>query len=142
MRRVMAVTLAASALVVAGSVVAANGAVSKTVTVKMTGAAEKPKGSPTGKGTFKWNIDTTKHLFCYSMAWSGIDTGLYSHIHKGGKGVAGNVVIPLSAAAPVAHHGCVKAKASLLSAILKKPSGYYANLHTKKYPLGALRAQL
>jgi hypothetical protein len=108
----------------------------------MTGAQEIPKGSPKGKGTFRYQIVIKKSEVCYSLKWSGIGTPFASHIHKGKKGVEGPVVIPLSANPPVAQSGCVKAKKSLLLAIMAKPSDYYVNVHTKKYPAGALRGQL
>ncbi|HWF71891.1 MAG TPA: CHRD domain-containing protein, partial [Solirubrobacteraceae bacterium] len=121
---------------------AATSSTPATHTVSMTGAQETPKGSPTGKGTFKYQLVTKTSMLCYSLKWSGIGTPYASHVHKGVKGVEGPVVIPLSATSPVAKSGCVKVKKSLLAAIAKKPSNYYVNVHTKKYPGGALRGQL
>jgi hypothetical protein len=129
-------------VIAVGGTVVASGATATTYTVHLKGSLEIPKGSPTGTGTFKYQINTKKGDLCYSLKWSGIGTPFASHIHKAKAGVEGNVVIPLSAAAPVAQSGCVKAKASLLEAILKTPSNYYVNVHTKKYPNGAIRGQL
>ena len=142
MRRLMAAASAAGVLIAAGSAFAATSATVKTFTVHMTGAQEIPKGSPTGSGTFRYQLVTKTHLLCYSLEWSGIDTPYASHIHKAPKGVEGNVVVPLSASSPVKHSGCVKVPASLLAAIGKNPGAYYVNVHTKKYPGGALRGQL
>ncbi|HWF52728.1 MAG TPA: CHRD domain-containing protein [Solirubrobacteraceae bacterium] len=144
MGKIMAAALAlvAGVLVAVGSAMAASSTTPKQYTVKMTGAQEVPKGSPTGKGTFKYQLVTKNSTLCYSLKWSGISTPFASHIHAGKKGVAGNVVIPLSAKAPVAQSGCLKVKKSLLLAIQKKPSNYYVNVHNAKYPAGALRGQL
>ena len=38
--------------------------------------------------------------------------------------------------------GCVKAKTSLIRAIMRSPRQYYINVHTKEYSAGALRGQL
>jgi hypothetical protein len=141
----MAVALATGVLIAAGSAVAAGGGTPKTYTVKMAGGQEVPKGSPTGSGLFKYQLKPGKKgkgLFCYSVSWSKIDTPNASHIHKGPKGKAGNVVIPLFTAAPGKHSGCVTTTNSLLAAIKKTPSAYYVNVHTAKYPGGAIRGQL
>jgi hypothetical protein len=137
-----ALALTFGVVIAVGSTVVASGATGTTYTVHMKGSLEVPKGSPTGAGTFKYQINTKTGELCYSLKWSGIGTPYASHIHKGKAGAAGNVVIPLSATAPVAQSGCVKAKVSLLKAILKTPRDYYVNVHTKKYPGGALRGQL
>jgi hypothetical protein len=137
-----ALALAVGVLVAVGSTMAANGATVTTYTVHMKGSLEIPKGSPTGTGTFRYQLKTTSGKLCYSLRWSGLGTPYASHIHKGKKGVEGPVVIPLSASAPVAHSGCVKVKKSLLLAIKTKPSDYYVNVHNTKYPAGAIRGQL
>ena len=141
MRKLMAATMVAAALAVAGTAAATT--VLKTYTVHMTGAQETPKGSPTGKGTFKYKLDIAHKQLCYSLKWSGIGTNLlYAHIHKAPKGKAGNIVLVLSANAPVHQSGCVKTTKTLLTAIQKHPSAYYVNVHTKQFPGGAIRGQL
>ena len=144
MRRIMSVALALTVgvLCAVGSAVAAGGATVPTHTVQMTGGQEVPKGSPTGKGTFRYQLVTKKGQLCYSLVWSGIGSPFAAHVHKAKKGIDGAVVIPLSIKAPVAHSGCVKVAKALLSAIKKTPSAYYVNVHTKKYMGGALRGQL
>jgi hypothetical protein len=137
-----ALALTLGVVIAVGSTVVASGATGTTYTVHMKGSLEIPKGSPAGTGTFKYQIDTKKGELCYSLKWAGIGTPFASHIHKAKAGVEGNVVIPLSAAAPVKQSGCAKAKVTLLKAILKTPSAYYVNVHTKKYPNGAIRGQL
>jgi hypothetical protein len=116
-------------------------AASKVITVNMTGGQETPKGSPTGKGTAKVTLNSSTGQVCFKLTWSGIGTPTASHIHKAPKGKAGPVVIPFFGGA-AKHSGCVKASKSLVAAIVKKPASYYVNVHTAKYPNGALRAQL
>ena len=116
-------------------------AATKTLTVSMTGKAETPKGDPDGKGTAKVTLNTSTGKVCFRLTWSGIGTPTASHIHKGKKGVAGPVVIPLFGGA-AKHTGCVKASKSLVAKIAKSPASYYVNVHTAKYPAGAIRAQL
>ena len=132
------VVLVVGAIVVAGPAVAAT----KVITTKMTGKQESPKGDPDGSGTAKITLNSTKGRVCFDMTWSKIGSPLAAHIHKGAKGKAGDVVIPLFGNPPAKHKGCVSAKKSLVAAILKTPGAYYVNIHTAKYPGGALRGQL
>jgi hypothetical protein len=140
MRKLLAIplTLAVCGLIVAGSALAAN----KTITVKMNGRQETPKGSPTGSGTAKITLEPSRGKVCFRLTWSGIGSPTASHIHKGARGKAGNVVIPFFGTPPAKHSGCVSAKKSLIAAIIKTPGAYYVNIHTKKYPAGAIRGQL
>lgn len=138
MKKLAPISLAiVAALVLAAAAFAAN----KTYTVTMTGKAETPKGAPNGKGTAKITVEPGAGKLCFKLTWSGIGTPTASHIHQGKKGVAGPVVIPIFGGAPK-HSGCVPAAKSLLNKIEKNPAGYYVNVHTAKYPGGAIRAQL
>jgi hypothetical protein len=117
-------------------------AATKTLTVSMKGGSnETPKGDPNGKGTAKFTLNTSTGKVCFRLTWSGIGNPVASHIHKGKKGVAGPVVIPLFGGAPK-HSGCVKASKSLVRSIARRPSQYYVNVHTQAFPAGAIRAQL
>ncbi len=121
--------------------VASFGASNKTFTVSMNGKQETPKGDPNGKGSAKLTLEPSKGKLCFKLSWSGIDKPTASHIHSGKRGVAGPVVIPIFGGT-AKHSGCVPASKSLLEKIIAKPSGYYVNIHTTKYPGGALRGQL
>jgi len=135
---VVLLALTAGALILGGSAIAAD----KVISVKMNGKQESPKGSPTGSGTAKITLEPSRRKICFRLAWSGIGPPTASHIHKGPRGKAGNVVVVLFGNPPAKHSGCVSAKRTLISAIAKTPGAYYVNIHTKKYPLGAIRGQL
>jgi hypothetical protein len=143
MRKFVLVVLAFAigGLVAVGSTLAAKSAATKTVTVRMTGGQEVPKGSPTGSGSARITLNSSTGQVCFNLTWSKIDAATASHIHKGAKGKAGPIVVPLFAM-PAKHTGCVSASKTLVAAILKTPGAYYVNIHTKKYPNGAIRAQL
>ena len=115
-------------------------AATKTLTTTMKGSAETPKGDPNGKGSAKFTLNTSTGRVCFNLTWSGIGKPVAAHIHKGKKGVAGPVVIPLFTAPK--HTGCVKASKSLVRSIVKSPAGYYVNVHTQAFPGGAIRGQL
>lgn len=138
MKKLAGISLAVvAALLLAVSAFAAE----RTFTVTMTGKAERPKGDPNGRGTAKIKIEASKGELCYRLSWSAIATPNAAHIHKGRRGVAGPVVVPLFGGA-AKHSGCVKASKSLLAKIVKSPASYYVNVHNTRYPNGAIRAQL
>jgi hypothetical protein len=133
--------LIAVALVAALAVAATATAQLATDATPLTGKAETPKGSPTGSGSAQITFNQKAGKVCFKLSWKGIGTPTASHIHKGGKGVAGPVVIPLFASPPK-HSGCVSAPKKLIGQIEKNGKAYYVNIHTAKYPGGALRGQL
>jgi hypothetical protein len=104
----------------------------------LTGKTETPKGDPDGSGTAEIKIAGTQ--VCWEIHATKVGTLMAAHIHKGGPGVAGPVVVPFGA--KYKSKGCTTASASLTAAILKSPSKYYVNVHNAKYPGGALRGQL
>jgi hypothetical protein len=110
--------------------------------VKLTGAAETPAGAPKGSGTAVVTLSGKKLQACWTFKnLTGFDApATAAHIHQGGKGVTGPIVIPFGGA--YTAKGCTPASAALITAIAANPKGYYVNVHSKKYPGGAMRSQL
>ena len=111
----------------------------------MRGSSESPKGPASARGTF--TVQFRNGQACYRMSVSGLGARpVAAHIHKGGAGVNGPIVIDLKptfrGTSPRVSQKCVPAKASIVSAIRRNPSGFYANVHTTKNPGGAARGQL
>jgi CHRD domain-containing protein len=105
----------------------------------LLGKSEIPKAAAKGKGTAK--ITITGNKVCWKfISVGGIDKPVVSHIHKGGATTSGPVVVPLGGAFKTT--GCVTSTAAVVKAIEKNPKGYYVNIHTAKYPNGAIRGQL
>jgi hypothetical protein len=104
----------------------------------LTGNVEVPKGDPDGRGTAEIKITGTK--VCWEIKTSKVAKLVAAHIHKGGRGVAGPVVVPFGKT--YASKGCTTTSAAIAAAIQKTPAAYYLNVHNAKYPGGALRGQL
>jgi hypothetical protein len=82
----------------------------------------------------------------YSFAWIGV-TPTLGHIHKGGFGVNGPVVVPLfTEPVPSTVFALAGTATSvdpaLVQQIRKNPKAFYANLHSSEFPGGAVRGQL
>lgn len=104
----------------------------------LTGKVEVPKGDPNGTGTAEVKISGTK--VCWEIKTAKVGKIVAAHIHKGGPGVSGPVVVPFGKI--YKSKGCFNSTASIVSAIQKNPSAYYVNVHNATYPGGALRGQL
>ncbi len=65
-----------------------------------------------------------------------------AHIHIGMAGVAGPVVLGLSAPTTGMSSGVIEADPELIKAIRQNPENYYVNVHNPMYPAGAVRGQL
>jgi hypothetical protein len=113
------------------------------MTTTLTGGTEVPgPGAPDGKGSAELTFDTAKNQVCYMLMSSGTDTPTMAHIHKGKPGVAGGVVVALTAPANGMSQGCTELSVDALQAVLHDPSDYYVNVHTAAFPAGAMRGQL
>ncbi len=139
-RLAVLVALASIAALVIG-VTIAGAATSSKIRASMNGKQEVTKGASNGKGTFTGTFRGGK--LCYTLTISGVSSPNAAHIHKGARGKDGAVVIDLK---PTFKSGksskCVAVKASVAKAIKAKPAGFYANVHNKSFPNGAIRGQL
>jgi hypothetical protein len=149
MKKVLVVAIAATALLASPAAEAATMSSTVTLSVKATGmdvtmaSNMKMGGSKTGSASGKIVIDTTKKTLCYSITTMGLTKVVEAHIHTGAKGIDGSDVVGLLPAKFNAKAAtCVKVEAKLLSDIAMNPGMYYLNVHTAKYPDGAVRGQL
>jgi Cu/Zn superoxide dismutase len=140
--RLMLIVTALAALVLA----APASAKVKRLETSMTGAQETPAADPDARGTAKLRLDRAKKRVCFTIRVNdAVNDVVAAHIHKGGKGVAGSIVVDLiTAAAPGPKFtGCTKNVArSVIRAILRHPRRYYVNVHSMDFPGGEVRGQL
>src|SRR3954469_8726069 len=104
---------------------------------------KKKAGDLNGLGTFSVTAD--KGNLCFGITVRGLDAPVAAHIHRGGPNVMGPVVVPLTQPAdgdPGASSGGVGVADPLGAESLKRPSRFYANVHTGPFPNGAVRGQL
>ena len=141
-RSLVIAALAALALPAAAmSVPLVHAGMSPVVSAKLLGTNEVPKGSSSGSGLAVVHLDAAQGTVCWTFTKvAKIDRPTAAHIHKAAKGKAGPVVVPLGAAYKA--KGCAKAAAKLIGAVEEHPSAYYVNIHTARYPNGAIRGNL
>ena len=114
---------------------------SPVVSAKLLGKNEVPKGSPTGSGLAVVHLNAAAGTVCWTFSKvAKIDKPTAAHIHKGKPGAAGPVVVPFGGSYKA--KGCTKAAKKLITAIEEHPAAYYVNIHTAKYPGGAIRGSL
>ncbi len=111
----------------------------------MGGAEEVPNpGDPDGTGTSTVTLDSDSGQASFTINVSNITLpAAAAHIHEGARGVAGDVVVPLTA--PDANGtatGSAAVDAALMQRMMDNPAGFYVNVHTTDFPGGAVRGQL
>jgi hypothetical protein len=121
--------------------------------------ASTPTGDPNGTGTAAFTFavvdpSPTGAQVCWDLNYlipKGIpavpDTPIAAHIHRGGPGVAGPIVVPAGGVSfpnlgPTSATGCMTMDGTLAQEIVGNPSGFYVNVHTNAFPAGAIRDQL
>jgi hypothetical protein len=109
------------------------------VAVPLRGTTE-----PNASGTAVVRIRQSAGLVCYRLQVANVTLPtVAAHIHRGGVGVNGPVVVPFTApGANGESSGCQEAQAALIGEIVGNPAGFYVNVHTREHPAGAIRAQL
>jgi hypothetical protein len=108
----------------------------------LRGDNDIPPGDPDGFGYARVTIDLDENTVCYQLSVAQTDPPVAAHIHEGGPGTNGPVVVPFEAPATGLSKGCVDVDPSLASGIIANPNGYYVNVHTAAFPPGAVRGQL
>lgn len=109
---------------------------------RMTGDQEVPKpGATGGKGLARLDVDPYEARVCYELSYEGIGKPTGGHIHRGERGTNGPVVVDFD----IARNGdraCVPGNPRVLRDMQAQPQHYYVNLHTAKFPDGAIRGQV
>lgn len=116
---------------------------------QLTGAAEVPgPGDTDGTGAASITIDPVSTEVCWDLRASNLNSPTTAHIHTGAAGVAGPILVPLSAPTPTAT-GCVLGSSLvppvttvMLEDVVANPANYYVNVHDTSFPNGAVRGQL
>jgi hypothetical protein len=153
---VLAVALVSGLALLAAPAAAAGASTSRTsgkvtrLAATLSGANEVPgPGDPDGRGKAVVRLSGT--TACYLLEWSGIGAPTAAHIHQGGAGVAGPVVVlffqPGTNAASLpgtlsSVAGCVDVDPALAGRIAASPRDWYVNIHTADFGAGAIRGQL
>ncbi len=112
--------------------------------VTLTGNAETPSGDPVATGEAVVRLRSGQGQLCFTLEVQNLSgPAAASHIHRGGAGVAGPIVVPLrTPGANGESRGCVTVARALVSQILANRQLYYVNVHTAEFPGGAVRGQL
>ncbi len=115
----------------------------RSFTVALTGEAESPAADPVATGEASVRLRAGQGQVCYQIEATNLPPAAAAHIHQGGAGSSGNVVVPLKTPnAAGKSSGCATAARTLVKAILSAPASYYVNVHTAEFPNGAIRGQL
>jgi hypothetical protein len=110
--------------------------------VRLSGRIEVPRGAPQGRGDAVIALHGSS-LLCWRFAHlHGFSDATVAHVHAGPAGRAGPIVVVLSAGPRLHHQGCVTISPTVGQAIVSNPTAYYVNIHSGRYPAGAVRAQL
>lgn len=110
--------------------------------IPLSGKAETPPGAPAGTGAaiIAFHGDS---IVCWRFAHlHGFTNATFAHIHRGSHGQSGSIVVALSTGRRLHHQGCVTVSPALTKAIWSAPTRYYVNIHSARYPAGAVRGQL
>ena len=90
-----------------------------------------------GTGTAILKLHTGTRKLCWSLTFKQIGKPTAAHVHQGAAGVPGPVVVTLGS--QFQRTGCsAPLSAGLFKALRATPANYYIDIHTAKYPGGAI----
>jgi hypothetical protein len=149
MRNRLWAAIAALAVVLAVTSVAAAANGGRPLSTDLTGAEEFPgPGDANATGQADLRLNQGQNRVCFEVSWSDIDGTVFAgHIHVGPPGVAGPIVVGLfegAFAGTDSVSGCVEdVDAGLIKDIRQNPAAYYVNVHSMPgFEAGAVRGQL
>ncbi len=142
MRRLRFLAFALVALLAAVSAVGAQSAQTRTYMATLSSAEEVPTNASTATGQATFQLSADGQSLTYRLTVNNIQNVTAAHIHVGDWDEPGPVVVPLSPPIKGESKGCVAVSRTLIKAIANNPSHYYVNVHSTKYPAGAIRGQL
>lgn len=120
---------------------AAPGAPTNFLFANLTGDREIPgPGDPDGSAAALINLRSAGNEVCIADFARGIAPPTAMHIHSGAHGVAGPIVVDLTAA--LNGVSCVPGDPAVIAAIRANPAGFYLNIHNADFTAGAVRGQL
>jgi hypothetical protein len=100
-------------------------------------------GDRNGGGSFGAVIDGRR--LCYGLSVRDIQNPLAAHVHRGRRNENGPIVVTLNhpqTGNPGASSGCTTISRDLVRRIRRNPTRFYVNVHTPRFPDGAIRGQL
>ena len=145
--RLKAITPIVAAGLLAGAAIPAFAAPGDVeLSAKMNGKQEVPgPGDEDGTGKANVTLKPKKGRVCFDIRFEDIENPTGGHIHKGLKGDAGPIKVPLfededGLTSPI--EDCVKAEEKQINKIARNPERFYVNIHNEDFPEGAIRGQL
>lgn len=116
----------------------------RVLAARLNGANEAlSAGDPTARGVAVLRIFYTERKFCWRISVRDLAGATAAHIHKGEAGQAGPPILTLSVSAKSnVADGCSTAERALLRDMLLNPDSYHVNVHSARFPTGAIRGQL
>lgn len=135
--RILLVASTASVLVAAPAQAQKN-----TYDITLSGAEEVPgPGDQDGTGTAVVTFDTASNEVCWDITVQNIGEPTAGHIHIGGPGRSGSVMMDLDLPGN-GLKACSTVDGTTMSHMSGGPKSHYLNIHTAEFPDGAVRGQL
>ncbi len=95
-----------------------------------------------GSGNATVDINSDENEVCYEITLEGVEGANAAHIHEGGEGENGDVVVDLEYSGDEGETCVDGVDEGVLEDIGEEPSQFYVNVHSEQYPDGAARGQL
>ena len=112
------------------------------IDLRATGAQETPPNNGAGGAVVHLTWDDATRIMTYAVTVTGLspDQVTAAHFHRGGPGVAGPVIYPLSTTGFTQISGQVTFAAADVADL--RSGNFYFNVHSKEFPGGFARAQI